>query len=556
MNTDFDRIAGESFDHVVVGGGSAGCVVAARLALAGRSVLLLEAGPPDDDWFIRMPATFVRVIGTERTWMYRTEPQPHAAGRMLHVPQGRTLGGGSSVNAMVYIRGTPADYDGWRDAGCTGWGWSDVLPVFVRSERNERFAGPWHGTEGLLHVSDPRHRHPLCRAFVAAAREIGLPANDDFNGERQEGVGFYQTTTFRGRRDSTAASFLRAARDQDKLVVRTGAHVLRVHCEAGRARAVVWRDAAGHERVAHARSDIVLAAGALATPKILQLSGIGPGDELQRFGIPVVAPLPGVGGNFHDHLEVGVYGRARRANSLAGNDAGARAMWHGLRWFGSRTGLLTSNVVECGGFVDTTGEGRPDLQFHVLPVLVGDVDREPHAGHGLSINPCFLRPRSRGRVGLSSADPMAPIRFDGGYLSEAQDVHTLMRGVRLARRILRASAMQRVVSAEIEPAAAEAIDDAALEAYVRARAKTVYHPAGTCRMGADPMAVVDPQLRVHGVGGLRIADASVMPALPSGNTNAPTIMIAERCAQFLLDGEAKAQSVRAPSKPSRQAAHA
>ncbi len=555
MNTD-DRAATETFDHVVVGGGSAGCVIAARLALAGRSVLLLEAGPPDDSWFVRMPATFVRVIGTERTWMYRTEPQPHAAGRTLHVPQGRTLGGGSSVNAMVYIRGTAADYDGWRDAGCAGWAWSDVLPAFVRSERNERLAGPLHGTEGLLHVSDPRYRHPLCRAFVAAAREIGLPANDDFNGERQEGVGFYQTTTFRGRRDSTAASFLRAARDSDKLVVRTGAHVLRVLCEAGHARAVAWRGADGSERIAHARSDIVLAAGALATPKILQLSGIGAGDDLQRFGIPVIAPLPGVGENFHDHLEVGVYGRARRASSLAGNDVGARAIWHGLRWFGSRSGLLASNVVECGGFVDTAGAGRPDLQFHVLPVLVGDVDREPHAGHGLSINPCFLRPRSRGHVGLSSADPMAPIRFDGGYLSEQEDVRTLMRGVQLARRILRAPAMQRVASAEIEPAAAEAIDDATLEAYVRARAKTVYHPAGTCRMGVDAMAVVDPRLRVHGVGGLRIADASVMPALPSGNTNAPTIMIAERCAQFLLEAAPSPQQVHTVAKPTREAAHA
>lgn len=530
-------IAAETFDHVVAGGGSGGCVVAARLAMAGRSVLLLEAGPPDDSWFIRMPATFVRVIGTDRTWIYETGPQPHAGGRRLYVPQGRTLGGGSSVNAMIYIRGTPADYDGWRDAGCAGWGWLDVLPMFVRSERNERLAGPWHGSEGLLHVSDPRHRHPLCRAFVAAAREIGLPANDDFNGERQEGVGFYQTTTFRGRRDSTSASFLRAARDRDNLVVRTGAHVLRVQCEAGRATAVAWRAADGSERVASARAGIVLAAGALATPKILQLSGIGPGAELQRFGIPVVADLPGVGENYQDHLEVGVYGRARRPNSLAGNDAGARAVWHGLRWFGSRTGLLASNVVECGGFVDSAGEGRPDLQFHVLPVLVGDVDREPHAGHGLSINPCFLRPRSRGSVGLSSADPMAPIRFDGGYLGAREDVQTLMRGVRLARRILRAPSMQRVVSAEIEPAAAEAIDAAALEAYVRQRAKTVYHPAGTCRMGDDAGAVVDPRLRVRGVDGLRIADASVMPALPSGNTNAATVMIAERCAQFLLEDD-------------------
>lgn len=538
----------ETHDCIVIGGGSAGCVVASRLALAGRSVLLLEAGPPDDTPFIRMPATFVRVIGTERTWVYRTGPQPHAAGRTLYVPQGRTLGGGSSVNAMVYIRGEPADYDGWRDAGCAGWGWDDVLPWFVHSERNERLGAPRHGREGLLHVSDARHRHPLCRAFVAAAQEIGLPAVDDFNGAHREGVGFYQTTTVDGRRDSTAASFLAAARRMPGLAVRTGAHVLRVQCEGGRARGVVWRrDGEAAEHLALARTEVVLAAGALATPKILQLSGIGPGAALQALGIPVVRDLPGVGENFQDHLEVGVYGRCREAASLAGQDRGMRALWHGLRWWASRSGLLASNVVECGGFADTGGQGRPDVQFHVLPVLVGDVEGEPHAGHGVTLNPCFLQPKSRGRVGLESPDPMAPIRFDGGYLSDAEDVRTLVRGVKLARRILRAPSMRRVVSAEIEPCAGEVVDDAALEAYVRLRAKTVYHPAGTCRMGVDGRAVVDPQLRVHGIGGLRICDASVMPSITSGNTNAPVIMIAERCAAFLLGTGAGTAAMHVPA---------
>ncbi len=527
----------ESHDFIVIGGGSAGCVVASRLALAGRSVLLLEAGPPDDSLFIRMPATFVRVIGTERTWMYRTEPQPHAAGRTLHVPQGRTLGGGSSVNAMVYMRGEPADYDGWRDAGCAGWGWEDVLPWFIRSERNERLGSPWHGTEGLLHVSDARHRHPLCQAFVAGARELGLAGVDDFNGAQREGVGFYQTTTFNGRRDSTAASFLAAARRMPGLTVRTGAQVLRVQCENGRARGVAWRREGEPERSALARAEVVLTAGALATPRILQLSGIGPGAALQALGIAVVRDLPGVGENFQDHLEVGVYGRARAPISLAGQDRGARALWHGLRWWASHSGLLTSNVVECGGFVDTSGGGRPDVQFHVLPVLVGDVERAPHEGHGVTINPCFLHPASRGRVGLASADPAVPSRFDGGYLSAEEDVHTLMRGVRLARRILRAPAMRRLVSAELEPGAAEEIDDDALEAYVRERAKTVYHPSGTCRMGSDERAVVDARLRVHGIAGLRICDASVMPTITGGNTNAPVIMIAERCAAFLLEAD-------------------
>lgn len=544
----------ETHDYIVIGAGSAGCVAASRLALAGRSVLLLEAGPPDDTVFVRMPATFVRVIGTERTWLYRTGPQVHAAGRTLFVPQGRTLGGGSSVNAMVYIRGERADYDGWRDAGCTGWGWDDVLPWFLRSERNERLGAPWHGREGLLHVSDARHRHPLCRAFLAAARETGLAANDDFNGARREGVGFYQTTTVNGRRDSTAASFLAAARGAPGLAVRTGAHVLRVQCEGARARGVVWRrEGDATERFALARAEVVLAAGALATPGILQRSGIGPGAALHALGIPVVRDLPGVGENFQDHLEVGVYGRCREPDSLAGQDRGARALWHGLRWLAARSGVLASNVVECGGFVDTGGRGRPDVQFHVLPVLVGDVDREPHPGHGVTLNPCFLQPKSRGRVGLSSPDPMAPIRFDGGYLSDLEDVRTLVRGVKLARRILRAPSMRRVVSAEIEPASAEDVDDAALERYVRERAKTVYHPSGTCRMGVDAHAVVDPQLRVHGIEGLRICDASVMPTITSGNTNAPTIMIAERCAAFVLGTAAGAAGAPVPS---RQGAHA
>ncbi|MCC7060528.1 MAG: GMC family oxidoreductase, partial [Burkholderiaceae bacterium] len=258
---------------------------------------------------------------------------------------------------------------------------------------------------------------------------------------------------------------------------------------------------------------------------------------LQAFGIPVVRDLPGVGENFQDHLEVAVYGRCRQPDSLAGNDRGARALWHGLRWWASHSGLLTSNVVECGGFVDTSGGGRPDVQFHVLPVLVGDVERAPHEGHGVTINPCFLHPASRGRVGLASADPAVPIRFDGGYLSAEEDVHTLMRGVRLARRILRAPAMRRLVSAELEPGAAEEIHDDALEAYVRERAKTVYHPSGTCRMGSDERAVVDARLRVHGIAGLRICDASVMPTITGGNTNAPVIMIAERCAAFLLEAD-------------------
>lgn len=525
-----------TYDYIVVGGGSAGCVLARRLVDAGHRVLLLEAGPADDSLFIRMPATFVRVIGTERTWVYETTSQEQAGGRKMFIPQGRTLGGGSSVNAMVYVRGNARDYDHWAGQGCSGWSWNDVLPWFRHAESNQRLAGEHHGTRGPLKVSDSRFRHPLSCAFVKAAQECGFAYNDDFNGPEQSGVGFYQTTTHEGERASTAASYLRPVLGHPGLTVKTGALVQKVVIEGGRATAVVWRDASGRETVTGARREIVLAAGALASPKLLMLSGIGPAEHLDSLGIPVIKDLPGVGGNLQDHLEVSVYGRCREPISLADNDKGMRAFRHGLPWKLTRTGLLTSNVVESGGFFDTSGSGQADVQFHVLPVLVGDVDREPLSGHGISINPCFLRPASRGTLRLTSQDPAAPARIDGNFLGEQSDVDTLVRGVKLARRILRAPSLRQVISEELAPSADTDIDDQALEAYVRERAKTVYHPAGTCRMGAagDDLAVVNTELQVKGISGLRICDASVMPTLVSGNTNAPVVMIAERCAQFML----------------------
>lgn len=535
---------GKAYDYIVIGGGSAGCVVTHRLVEAGHRVLLLEAGPPDNSIFIHTPATFVRVIGTRRTWIYETEPQAHAAGRRMSVPQGRTLGGGSSVNAMVYIRGTPADYDGWRDAGCAGWGWADVLPFFRRAERNQRLAGPLHGVDGPLAVSDTPYRHPLSQAFVRGAQELGFAYNDDFNGAGQAGVGFYQTTTFDGRRGSTAATYLAAVRGDPKLTVETDACVTRIVFERGAAVGVQYRRG-GVEHTVRAQREIVLSAGALASPKLLMLSGIGPAGQLLEQGIPVVHDAPDVGRHFQDHLEVSLYGRTRRPISLLGQDRGWNALRHGAQYGLFHTGLLTSNVVESGGFFDTGGSGRPDVQFHVLPVLVGDVGRAPLDGHGISLNPCFLRPKSRGVVRLRSADPQAPVRFDGQFLSHPDDFATLRRGLDLAREILRAPSMTKLISAELLPAGTRTD----LDAYVREHAKTVYHPAGTCRMGGDADAVVDPELRVRGVRGLRICDASVMPSLVSGNTNAPTIMIAERCADFLLAPASRAadptQSARA-----------
>ncbi|HSV53452.1 MAG TPA: GMC family oxidoreductase N-terminal domain-containing protein [Burkholderiaceae bacterium] len=521
------------YDHIIIGAGSAGCVLAHRLVRGGRRVLLLEAGPTHEHPFVRMPAAFVRVIGTERSWDYVSEPQPDAAGRRMHVPQGRMLGGSSSLNAMVYIRGTAADYDDWREGGCAGWGWSDVLPAFKRAEANELYAEPLHGRDGPLRVSQPRFRHPLSEAFLKAAQQSGLPANADFNGATQAGVGFYQSTTFDGERGSTAATYLAAVRRDARLEVRAGVHVTRIVVEADRAVGVEFVES-GHATQVRCTQEVLVCAGALASPKLLMLSGIGPGEKLQALGIPLAQHSPGVGQNYQDHLEVSVYARTRSPISMLGHDKGLRALRHGIQWQLFRSGLLASNVVESGGFVDTTGGDRPDLQFHVLPVLVGDVGREPLAGHGLSVNPCVLRPKSRGSVTLRSADPSAPIVFDAGALREQADVDTLVRGVKLSRKILRAPALAEVIAHELLPGSADTLSDAQIESHVRTHAKTVYHPAGTCRMGSDAGSVVDTELRVRGVAGLRVCDASVMPTLPSGNTNAPTIMIAERCAEFLL----------------------
>lgn len=524
------------YDYILIGAGSAGCVLTHRLIEAGKRVLLLEDGPPDNSPYIHMPAAFIKVLGSERTVTYRSEPQPEAAGRRIFVPQGRTLGGGSSVNAMVYIRGQAADYDDWAAQGCEGWDWARVLPAFKKAESHMRLSEPYHGVDGPLKVSDTRYRHPLSLAFVQGAQEIGLAYNDDFNGREQAGVGFYHTTTFDGQRGSTAATYLAAIRQRSELDLRTGCHVQKIGFDGRRACQVEWRDAGGLQR-ARATAEIVLCAGALSSPKLLMLSGIGPAAQLREHGVAVLRDAPEVGANYQDHLEVSVYGRARAPISPLGQDRGLAALRHGLQWQLFRTGLLSSNVVESGGFVDTGGGGRPDIQFHVLPTLVGDVDREPLPGHGISINPCLLRPKSRGSVALASVDAAAPLRFDSGALREAEDIAGLLRGVKLARRILRAPSMRRLIAEELLPSPAEHADDARLEQHIRQFAKTVYHPAGTCRMGGDADAVVDPRLRVKGVTGLRVCDASVMPSIVSGNTNAPVVMIAERCAEFMLSGQ-------------------
>jgi choline dehydrogenase-like flavoprotein len=522
-----------AYDYIIVGGGSSGCVLANRLSENPRhTVLMIESGGRDADPFIHIPATFFKVLekGVD-VHGYVSEPEKGLNGRPQIVPQGNVLGGGSSINAMIYIRGHRNDYDTWSQMGCRGWSYDDVLPAFRSLESNETLDDRYHGRAGTLHVSNPRFRHPLSQAFVKAAIEAGLPANTDFNGENQEGVGFFQQTTHKGRRWSSAQAFLREAEKRQNLTVMTGTKVARVLFEGKRATGVELYDGS---RIAAAK-EIVLTAGAIATPKILQLSGIGDADHLASLGIAVVADLPGVGANFQDHLEVPVQGETRDPISILGEDKGIRAALHMARYLISKSGLLSSNVVESGGFVDTSGTGQPDIQFHVLPVLVGFADREPEPGHGLSIGPCFLRPRSRGSIRIKSSDPREAAAFNANALSDPADIETLVRGVEIAIRILEAPALARLVKRRVLPRPGIEKDPAALRDYIRTTAKTVFHPAGTAKMGRpdDRTSVVGPDLKVHGIEGLRVSDASIMPTLVSGNTNAPTMMIAARAASFI-----------------------
>ncbi|AJE46708.1 GMC family oxidoreductase [Celeribacter indicus] len=522
-------------DYIVIGSGSGGAVVARRLIDAGRSVILIEAGPSDRTPFIHIPGAFVRVIGTHRTWAYATEPEPGANGRVMHVPQGRTLGGSSSVNAMIYIRGDAEDYDGWARQGAVGWGYDDVLPYFRKAENNARFADEFHGSDGPLRVSDTAYGHPLAYAFVRAAQQAGAPYNADFNGARQEGVGFYQSTTFDGRRASTAVTYLGPVRRHRNLTIHTEACAEQLTLEGDRVTGLTCRMKDGTRKSFTAREEVILCAGGIGTPKLLQLSGIGDPADFSPHGIGTRHVLPGVGKGFQDHVSASVYGATRDPVSLFGADRGLKAMRHGVQYLLFRTGLLTSNVIESGGFIDTAGAGRPDVQIHVVPSLVGDADREAPARHGLSLNPCCLRPTSRGSVRISSGDPEAMPAIQANNLTTQEDIDTLVRGVEFCRKVLKAPALAQVVSEELAPGP-DATSREAVEDHCRQFAKTVYHPSCTARMGTGEDAVVDPELRVRGLKGLRIADASVMPKLVSGNTNAPTVMIGERCAAFLGAG--------------------
>jgi len=524
----------EQFDYIIVGGGSSGCVIASRLSEdPGIKVLLIESGRSDQNPWIHIPATFFKVVekGVD-VISYVGEKSDAVNGRDSVVLQGHVIGGGSSVNAMIYIRGQAADYDGWAQLGNRGWSYSDVLPVFRDIENNRDIADEFHGTEGELHVSETGYHHPLSHAFIRAAQQVGIPYNSDFNGATQEGVGFYQTTTHDGKRWSAAAAFLRVAEKRSNLKIVTQTRVARLLLEGTRATGVELEDGT---RMG-AAGEVIMCAGAIETPRLLQLSGIGDGEHLKSHGIRTVVHLPGVGENYQDHLEANIQCFTKDPISLYRQDKGLTAAWHMLHYQMFKSGMLMSNVVESGGFIDVSGAGIPDVQFHVIPFMVGWVDRAPIEAHGMSINPCFLRPRSRGSVKLRSANHKDHALFDAGSFSDPEDLEVLLRGTKKAIEIFRAPALADLVTEFALPTAQLINDDEAMRDFLRGNCKTVFHPVGTAKMGpdTDTMAVVDNELRVRGVRGLRVADASIMPRLVSGNTNAPVMMIAERAARFIM----------------------
>jgi choline dehydrogenase len=524
------------FDYVIVGAGSAGCVLANRLSADGKhSVLLLEAGPKDSNLWIHVPLGYGKLF-KEKTvnWMYQTEPEPGLNGRQVFQPRGKVLGGSSSINGLLYVRGQHEDYDRWRQHGNTGWGFDDVLPYFKKAEDQQRGADDFHGAGGPLPVSDMLHADPLSGAFIKAAIEAGIPDNPDFNGATQEGAGWFQTTTRNGRRASTARSYLRPAKGRRNLHIETAALAQRILFDGRRAAGIEYRQN-GALRTARARREILISSGAYNSPQLLQLSGVGPAELLKSHGIDVVFDAPGVGNDLQDHMQVRIVMRCAQPITLNDilNHPGRRIM-AGARYAAFRKGPLTIAAGTSGAFFKTDPRlASPDVQIHFLPFSTDKMGEKLHPYSAFSASVCQVRPESRGSLRIKSADPMAAPEIRINYLATETDRTVNVEGLKILRRILAAPALKPYVVEESEPGA-KVTSDEDLLAFCRQRGSTVYHPTSTCRMGNDLLAVVDQRLRLRGIEGLRVVDASVMPDLVSGNTNAPVIMIAEKASDMIL----------------------
>lgn len=520
------------YDYIIVGAGSAGCVLANRLSEdPSVKVLLLEAGGPDSKREIHIPVAFSKLFRSPCDWAFYTEAEPQLENRKLYWPRGKVLGGSSSINAMIYIRGNRHDYDTWQNLGNAGWSFADLLPYFKKSQNQERGPSDYHAVGGPLNVCDLRCVNAMSQAFVDAAEELGFARNPDFNGESQEGFGIYQVTQHNGRRHSAAQAFLRPAMARPNLKVLTNVQVSGILFEGRKAIGVSFHHN-DRSRQEHAEREVILSAGAIGSPHVLLLSGVGPADQLRQFSIPVVCDLPGVGGNLQDHPSVGgIYSSLEPISLLQTEGLPAQ-----LRYMCFKNGPLTSNVGEGGGFVRLSSSSRtPDIQFHFAPGFFKNHGFETSTEHSFTFGPTLIRPRSTGHISLRSSNPLDAPRIFANYFSEPSDMELMVEGLKLTRQIAHARGLAKFRGREVQPGDEVQTDDQ-LRSYVRRVAETLYHPVGTCKMGNDAMAVVDSELRVHGLERLRVVDASIMPTVPGGNTNAPTIMVGEKGADLIKNG--------------------